>query len=433
MKLLKELHREQVKLLTDSTPIHQRVGDGALDFAAQRDVPALGEREGDLHLRLTEEGIKELDKQPIAAAALGRVGVALEKSAKYLSTPALGERGMRLERIALYELARLIAIVDGMPPPKQSEKKGGGGGQQGTQAPFPPEAELGLLAAMQEEIAALTAADRPVDLAQLQKKEAKLVEALEGASRPGSRPSLLLARARRAMDSAADMLAGGDRGATTRNEQSAAEAALRRMIAEAESGGGGKGKPNPSAAEQTAGRQGSAAPARRRRRERDRPAATPRAPPSPRPRAARAVVPRWSASTRRRPVSNCRRKCASASSRRASSSCRRPRCRSSSATWKCCWRRGSDGAVPLARAIHGHAALPGMRRWRLGGGRARRRRRGHAGQDRRQGPGRAGQAPAAGRQLRQRHGHHRAGGHGAARRRPHARRAVSTTKPAPRR
>ncbi|MBA3937252.1 MAG: hypothetical protein H0X38_07310, partial [Planctomycetes bacterium] len=202
MALLKELHREQVKLLTDSTPIHQRIADGALDFAAQRDVPALGEREGDLHLRLTEEGIKELDKQPIAAAALGRVGVALEKSAKYLSTPALGERGMRLERIALYELARLIAIVDGMPPPKQSEKKGGGGGQQGTQAPFPPEAELGLLAAMQEEIAALTAADRPIDLAALQKKEAKLVEMLEGASRPGSRPSLLLARARRAMDSA---------------------------------------------------------------------------------------------------------------------------------------------------------------------------------------------------------------------------------------
>jgi hypothetical protein len=248
LALLKELHHQQAALVADSTPIFQRLGDKPLDFPAQRELPAQAERESDILLRLKEEGMKEVGQMPIVIAAMTRVAAALDKSAQHLAVPALGTHGMRLEKIALYELARLIDIAENLPPPDKPDDGGGKGGGDGNQAPFPPGAELALLAAMQEELAALTAAGRPVDLAGMQKEVDKLVELLANSSRPGSRPNLLLNRAHRAMASATDLLGGGDRGLTTRHEQAAAEASLRRLMAEAKAGkGGGKGggKPPP--------------------------------------------------------------------------------------------------------------------------------------------------------------------------------------------
>lgn len=274
LKLLKELHQQQLSLVADSTIVHQRIGDEALDFAASREVPAFAERESDILLRLREEGMKEVEQMPIALVALQRVAVALERTAAHLATPALGERGLRLEKISLHELARLIEIVETMPQPEEQEKGGPPppGGQKGTQPPFPPAAQLALLAAAQEELAVLTAANRPVDLPLMQGELKVLVGVLLQASRPGSRASLLLSRAGRAMGSATDLLGEQDRGATTRHEQAAASAALRRLIAEAKGQSGssgsssqsenqqqGQGKPPPAAGQQPGqGQPGSA-------------------------------------------------------------------------------------------------------------------------------------------------------------------------------
>ena len=244
LALLRELQHQQAALVADSLPIFTRLGDKPLDFAAQRDVPALAEREADILLRLREEGIKVVEKMAIVVAAMERVATALEKAQLHLATPALGTHGMRLEKIALYELSRLIEIAENLQPPDKKEGDGKSGGS-GNQAPFPPGAELALLAAMQEELSTLTAAGRPVDLAGMQQEAAKLVDGLATASRPGSRPSLLLSRSLRAMKSAAELLSTGDRGLTTRHEQAVAEASLRRLMAEAKGSAGGSKSPQP--------------------------------------------------------------------------------------------------------------------------------------------------------------------------------------------
>ncbi len=256
MKLLKELHRQQLAVITDSTPIHQRIGDKPIDFAANRELPALAERESDILLRLREEGLKELGEMPIAKVAIERVAVALDRTATHLATPALGERGMRLEKIALHELSRLIEIVESMPEPEEKEKGGPppADGKPPRQPPFPPAAQLALLAAAQDELSALTAANRPLDLALMQKELNDLVGVVMQGSRPGTRAGLLLGRSSRAMASAADLLHEKDRGATTRHEQAAAVAALRRLIAEAK---GQEGQPNPNSNSQSQNKPGN--------------------------------------------------------------------------------------------------------------------------------------------------------------------------------
>ena len=53
--------------------------------------------------------------------------------------------------------------------------------------------------ARQAEIHALAEAGRPVDTGAMQDQLGKLIALVEGATRPGSRPNLLMARARRAV------------------------------------------------------------------------------------------------------------------------------------------------------------------------------------------------------------------------------------------
>ena len=249
--LLKELRTLQAAVVTDATLLDQTAGEKPLDFAAQRQAQTLARTQADLQLRLTEEGIKPLDKNPIARLALDRVATAMGAAQKRFATPAVGAKGVRLARQALSELARLIEVAENMPKPDKKEEGGkppGDGGGQAPQAPFPAQAELALLATMQQEIAARTAADHPVDLAADQQQLQKLVEGLALSTRPDTRPAILLERARRAMTSAAFQLKQQDRGALTRNEQQAAEAALRRLLAESGGGGGGGGdkqKPPP--------------------------------------------------------------------------------------------------------------------------------------------------------------------------------------------
>ncbi len=255
--LLRVLFEQQTKVLADSLPIDKRIAENEPDFAAKRDLGAVAQQQDDIVLRLREEGIKLLDQQPIALAAIKRVEAAMDKALIHLHTPALGARGLSLERIALAELKRVIDIAASTQM-AASEGGGGKGGGGGSQAPFPPAAELALLIARQSEIQAIAAAGRPVDTGAMQTELAKLIGMVEGATRPGSRPNVLMGRARRSADGAAELLAQHDSGTTTRHHMLAAEEALRQILAEAKGQGGGGGgggggsgkgqKPPPTAA-----------------------------------------------------------------------------------------------------------------------------------------------------------------------------------------
>lgn len=254
LKILRELRGIQIKVLNGSQGIHDRVGEEALDFAAKRDLEPLAELEMEIHLRLRAEVLPPLEQMPIAKRALERVSQAVERVVNHLARPALGEHGIVLETIALHEMSRLLDIVDAMPEGKPGSQEGqnGGGGQQ---APFPPAAELALLAAMQDEVARRTVVGAK-DVAQDQKAIADLVEMLRQASRPGSRPAILLERAGRATASADYRLRQEDRGLTTRHEQELAVLALLRVLEEAEqSQGGGQGSSSSQQSQQQQQRQ----------------------------------------------------------------------------------------------------------------------------------------------------------------------------------
>jgi hypothetical protein len=244
--LLHALITLQSALVSDCTGLDARIGEQEPDFAAKRDLQGFAQTQSDILLRLHQEGEVPLqDPQhpdPIGLAALHRVAAAMNAAEDRLAKPALGSQGMRLERIALAELTRLSAIVDGRgQPPHRQGQGGGGGNQSGNQAPFPPAAEIAWLLANQDEVSAETAAGRPIDLGAAEGEVRDLVAGLLGAARPSSRPAVLLERVQRAAASAAWRLARQDRGATTRDEQDACSAALRRILAEIEDQQGGKG------------------------------------------------------------------------------------------------------------------------------------------------------------------------------------------------
>lgn len=251
--LLRRLLREQAKVLADSLPVDKRIGEDEPDFAAKRDLAAIADLQEEIRLRLGEDGIKLLDRQPIALAALTRADAAMARVLEHLRRPALGARGLALERIALAELKRIIDVAGSLP---QGPSQGGGqgGGQGGSQAPFPPAAEIGLLIATQDEAHQRAAAGRPADAAEAQAEVAKLVALVEGATRPGSRPQVLMGRARRAAEGAAQRLGERDAGAATRHHMVAAAESLRQLLAEAQGQGGGGGGSSSSGGQQGGGK-----------------------------------------------------------------------------------------------------------------------------------------------------------------------------------
>ncbi|MFW5750367.1 MAG: hypothetical protein ACOCZK_01850, partial [Planctomycetota bacterium] len=245
--------------------------DAPLTFGEKRMLAPVAEREEGIQLVLQEEGIKALDNMPIAKRALERVDAALGRSVEYLLTPALGERGLRLAATALYELERLLAIVDSMPSgdEQEPEEQGPQGDQQANQAPFPPRAQIALVASEQRELRALTAAGYPADLATRQAELRDLCEALVKMTRPGSRPHVLLQRGFRAAASAAYELEQGDeRLAHTLNEQDTVSAALTRVLAEAKRSRNQQPQPSPSQRSQRSERQ--TGESERQRADRDR-------------------------------------------------------------------------------------------------------------------------------------------------------------------
>lgn len=249
LALLRELRRLQAGILADSGLLQARIGSAPLDFDAQRTVAELAKRQGDVLLRLQEDALRKVEKLPLAAFPLQRVEAAMDAAWKHLLRPALGERGLRLERIALAELTRFLALVEGMPASKGGQDGGGAGGGGGDEGkdrpPLPPAVLVAILADLQEELAWATAGRRPYDLAGGQEGLAKGIEALAGAFRPGSRFQMLAERARRSAASAAYRLGQQDRGAGVRDEQAASLAALRRLVAELNPQGDGDGDQPP--------------------------------------------------------------------------------------------------------------------------------------------------------------------------------------------
>lgn len=242
LALLRSLFDQQARVLSDSLPVHKRIGEDDLDFAATRDVATVAQLQDDVLLRLREEGIKMLDRQPIAQSALKRVETAMARTLEHLRRPALGSRGLTLERIALHELKRLINVAANLPQYRKQGQDGQGG--QGDQPPFPPAAEIGLLIAEQDDILAAVAAGRPAPLAERQAELVKLLTMVEGAVNPASRPGVLVQRARRSAADAGLRLGRSERGTTTRDQMLVAGEALRQLLAEAK-GQGGASQPKP--------------------------------------------------------------------------------------------------------------------------------------------------------------------------------------------
>lgn len=209
--------------------------DDALGFAARRRLRSLVDEEEDIHLILRQDILATLEDAPLARRAFSRLDGALERAVAHLGRPALGERGVRLVTIVLFEMDRLLDIVASLPPPQEEDGDGpDGDGQQAEQQElFPARAQLALLLAEQRELRALTAAAVPVDQAASQAELRDLMEALLNAIRPGSRPQILMQRAFRAAASAAWELAEGGRRDHTLNEQDAAISALQRILEEA--------------------------------------------------------------------------------------------------------------------------------------------------------------------------------------------------------
>lgn len=242
LAILREIHAGQSTLVTALTTQDKVLGSAEPAFDDRRQLAAHAQTQADLALRLKADALAKLAKAPIAAVAVSRVAMAMEASRAHLAKPALGAGGVRLARAALAELGRLIAIATAPPPPSSgSGDKGGGGGKGGEQPPFPPHAEIALLAAMQEELAQLTAANRPMDLAAAQGDLATLADDLAKGTRPDTRPAELVARVQRAMNAAKWYLDKNDRSAAVRQEHSAAVAALHRLLAESGNSGGGGG------------------------------------------------------------------------------------------------------------------------------------------------------------------------------------------------
>ncbi len=348
MQLLKELLALESQLVADATLSNQVLLEKPLDFAASRTVAGYAQRQSDILLRLREEGIKALADKPIATLGLNRVAAAMQKTQDHLQTPALGATGMRLLKISLAELSRLIDICDADVPHNGDQRSSGGGGAANAQ--FPPLAELSLLAAMQQEIAHMTDAARPIDLAKSQGDLRDLVEGLEQRLRPGSRASLLMGRSRRAMASAAADLGANDRGLLTRDEQMDAEAEIRRMMAESGEGGGKGSSPRTRVARtrRTRGRARPASPPPA-----PRPAAPARAPAT-RPAPRRPAPPAARFPTRNMSTAcawTCRRRRASGSNRRASRTCRCLPSSCMNATWSCSMPSRSERRLTRSYAI----------------------------------------------------------------------------------
>jgi len=271
IRLLRELRDMQIeivagvieldrKMVEERTEKGRPVDDPELDFVEKRRLAPYTQSEVDVRLRLQEEGIAELEKHPIAKRALQRLDTYLGRAVEHLETPALGARGVRLTQVVLYEIERLLEIVENMPPPKkdQKQREGDGGGGQQNQAPFPERAQLALLKGEQERLRRLAASNLPGDHFESQEELAGMVAFLLERTKPGSLPDVLLQRALRAMASAAYELGMDRRGTVARNEMDAAALALQRLLEEQKAGNqGGQGAKQQQSKQQQKGRSKS--------------------------------------------------------------------------------------------------------------------------------------------------------------------------------
>ncbi|MCX8040475.1 MAG: DUF4175 domain-containing protein [Planctomycetota bacterium] len=266
---LRRLLLLQAKVLADSLPIHARIGEQPPDFAARRELAAIAGLQRDILARLRDEALQPLARAPVAQAALLRVESAMQRVLQHLQLPALGERGISLERRALLELKRVLEIADAVAAalaPAEEGAGGGGGGGGGDQAGLQAAAELAWLIVEQEEILAAQAARRP-GLAERQGELARLIAALAEALPPGSRTATLLQRARAMAQATRERLAQASADpASSFPPGLAVSQALRQALAEIRVQVGGSGAPGerrapPEQEEQaTAGAAGGAQP-----------------------------------------------------------------------------------------------------------------------------------------------------------------------------
>ena len=237
LALLKEMKKDQTEVVSDAIMLHDAMGDDPkIGFRQKRQIAAIDAVEKALLVKLREKAIPVLEEQKMQIAIWGlkRLDAALVRSHEHLQTPALGERGVELCKTVLREIDRLIQIIEKLPKPNSNqESQGGGQGGQGGGSPFPPLAELNLLAQTQELILGYTMARYGDRLPAKQRELAEMINGLTQGSKEGSRARVLLERTRRAMGLATDQLQKQDLGVSTQHNQRLAVAALQQLMREA--------------------------------------------------------------------------------------------------------------------------------------------------------------------------------------------------------
>ncbi|NRA37568.1 MAG: hypothetical protein HRU15_05470, partial [Planctomycetes bacterium] len=248
VEILKSMRSEQTEVVSDAISLHGKMDpEKKIGFRHKRQIGALDSAEKKMLHQLRSKAYPALEKakQQIAIWGLKRVETSIELSHKHLATPALGERGVELCKVVLREIDRLLEIVEKLPKPKKSEEAaGGGGGGGGAAPPFPPMAQLNLLAQGQELVMHHTMARYGQKLSTDQDELGSMISQMLTGVRPGTRPEILLKRVAQAMTGASQRLKLEDMGVHTQHQQRLAVLSLQQIMREAKSQqGSGKGKP----------------------------------------------------------------------------------------------------------------------------------------------------------------------------------------------
>ncbi len=266
LAMLKEMRKEQVEVVSEAMDIDRNMKpDQKINFRLKRQIASIDAVEKKMLGKLREEAIPALKeaKMQIAIWGLKRLDAALLRTHEHLSKPALGKRGVELTKVVLREIDRLIAVVSKMPKPKTNQEgDGGGGGGGGGSSPFPPLAELNMLAQAQELILHYTMARYGERLPADQRELNEMIKQMTQNSRPGSRPRVLLERTKRAMGLATEQLFKDDLGVATQHHQRLAVLTLQQLMREAkrQQGSNSKGKKDPQSSQNQDQQQGSSKP-----------------------------------------------------------------------------------------------------------------------------------------------------------------------------
>lgn len=238
LAMLKEMRGEQVEVVSEALALYRQMGEvDQVNFRQKRQIASVDAVEEKLLRTLRNEAYPTLEKakMQIAIWGLKRLESALVRTHKHLQTPALGQRGVNLTKTVLREIDRLIDIIENLPKPNANQEGDGDGqgGGQGGPSPFPPLAEMNMLAQMQELILHYTMSRYGQRLPAEQRQLSEMIGQMSQSSKEGSRSRVLLERTKRAMDLASRDLMDNKLGVGAQHNQRLAVMTLQQLMREA--------------------------------------------------------------------------------------------------------------------------------------------------------------------------------------------------------